>query len=528
MANVLEMFKKFKLYFNTIKYLKLSQIFWQVFYRAKSRSYLVEKNVHLLVEFQKFEFVPSQEIKYKGNNTFCFLNLEYQFDCIDWNFPKYGKLWNYNLEYFDYLFQENISTEEKMRLLNSFYEYCKTNKKPLEPYPVSLRIINTLKFFSVNQIQDYGILNYIHQELFFLNKNLEFQILGNHLLENAFALCLGGAFFKNRIWHDRAIKILQKELNEQTLKDGAHFELSPMYHNIILYRVLELTDWYSTYNCQNQKFLSFCRDIASRMYTWSKKIQFNNGDIPLFNDAAKGIAFDTHILANYAASIDIRVANISLGESGYRGFINNNYEIKIDLAQIGSRYQPGHAHADALSFILYRFDKPLFVEQGTSTYENGRRRDLERSTESHNTVVVAGRNQSAVWGGFRVGKRAKTTILKDGENSLIALHDGYKELGTIHERKFEFGESEILLEDSLCTNRNEAKAYLHLYPGYIPQIEEGVVIISDDVYCCFDGATSISIEVYQYADTYNMYKEAHRLVVSFNKKLRTIIKFQKD
>ncbi|MCK5662355.1 MAG: hypothetical protein KAI17_02665, partial [Thiotrichaceae bacterium] len=37
------------------------------------------------------------------DDQFTFLNLSHEFeDVIDWNCPAYGKLWTYNLNYFDY------------------------------------------------------------------------------------------------------------------------------------------------------------------------------------------------------------------------------------------------------------------------------------------------------------------------------------------------------------------------------------------------------------------------------------------
>lgn len=275
------MIKKILLLSNTIKNLKASQVFGQIVRRLVGPSYIVEKRGTLSVEFVYFKSSHRQKGKYKGGNLFCFLNQEHRFYTINWDFLEYGKLWNYNLEYFDYLLQDDINNEEKLGLLYSFYEYCIENRRILEPYPVSLRVINIIKFFSIHKIFEDKILNYVTQELFFLSKNLEYHILGNHLLENAFALYLGGVFFNNREWQDKAQNILIKELGEQILEDGAHFELSPMYHNIVFFRVLELIDWYSNYKGRDEEFLCLCNDTASKMRSWIENIQFTNGDIPL-------------------------------------------------------------------------------------------------------------------------------------------------------------------------------------------------------------------------------------------------------
>ena len=40
-------------------------------------------------------------------------------------------------------------------------------------------------------------------------------------------------------FYDQASSVLEKELHEQILIDGGHFELSPMYHQHILKRMLD-------------------------------------------------------------------------------------------------------------------------------------------------------------------------------------------------------------------------------------------------------------------------------------------------
>src|SRR5690606_4841710 len=113
------MLNKILLTINTIRYLKLNQLYWQLKYRVKKTTYITPKylNVNIcLIELQQY---PNQTFKYFNNNLFYFLNLEKKFDVIDWNFMDYGKLWNYNLEYFDYLNQDDIKKEEKLRLIHS-------------------------------------------------------------------------------------------------------------------------------------------------------------------------------------------------------------------------------------------------------------------------------------------------------------------------------------------------------------------------------------------------------------------------
>ena len=67
--------------------------------------------------------------------------------------------------------------------------------------------------------------------------------MGNHLIANAKALIYAGVFFKGKEaddWLKAGLGILDDEIVEQVLEDGGHFELSPMYHSIILEDILDL------------------------------------------------------------------------------------------------------------------------------------------------------------------------------------------------------------------------------------------------------------------------------------------------
>src|SRR5690606_14302577 len=132
--------------------------------------------------------------------------------------------------------------------------------------------------------------------------------------------------------------------------------------------------------------------------------------------------------------------------------------------------------ADALSFILYAGGLPVFVEQGTSTYQIGDRRTLERSTPAHNTLEVGHTNQSEVWDGFRVAGRADIKIKTDDSHQLCASHNGYRKLGVEHERQFEFFEGNIRIIDSIMGDiSEEVIAYFHLHPDRaVKQVENSV------------------------------------------------------
>lgn len=529
------MLKKLIILYNTTVFLKWVQIKHQIINRLKN-------DVNVCPETEKL--LVNNEILFKKNDfneaicvtplTFTFLNIKQSFkDEINWNYDNHGKLWLYNLEYFDFLKDRNISVNEKVNLIDSFYAFSIKYNRKLEPYPVSLRAINIIKFSLLNNINYNNNFRFLHQELAYLHNNYEFHLLGNHLLENGFAMILGGVFFKNEDWVKKAKELIIRELNEQILEDGGHFELSPMYHNIIFFRLLELIDWYSNTYPKDDEFLGFIKGKASKMKSYLKNIKFQNGDIPLFNDSAKNIALDTKELLSYSELLGIEaIKTLKLNESGYRSYLNNNYEIKVDVAEIGASYQAGHGHSDALSFILYFKNRPFLIEQGTSTYNNNNRRKLERATEAHNTVVVADKNQSEVWDAFRVGKRATTTISNEGIDFIEAQHDGYRDLNALHKRKFVFKTDSIEILDKISVEKLTCCAYLH-FPDYYDLIMVNNTVMvecklekKEVAVLKFEHVDAIEIESFFYAEEFNILQEGKRIKAKFSSSLNTEIIFK--
>lgn len=524
------MFKSASLLLDTIKHLRFKQLKYQLYYKFKKVAYLGNYCIDsgFTPRILEFRYEPPTFKTAFSNGKFVFLNLEADFnDKIDWNFQKYGKLWNYNLQYANFLSEDNISIDTRIAWIKSIYEALSEGSLKLEPYPASLRIINVIKFLCRNEINDVTILNCLYGEINFLSKRLEFHLMGNHLLENGFALCIGSAFFNNDDWKIIATELLISELNEQILEDGGHFELSPMYHQIILFRILELVDWYSNWEKKSIEFELLLHNKAAYMLSWIKLITFQNGDIPLFNDSASGLTYSTATLIEYARKLGIGDIDIPLGESGYRSYNRGKYECKVDIGPIGASYQPGHGHSDSLGFLLYYNCMPFLVEAGTSTYEDNEQRQLERSTMSHNTLVLENQNQSIVYGAFRVANRANCELLNEGSDYILAENDGYYSRFKVKfQRAFNFRDDVIIIEDKVIGNINvEPTAFFHLHPSLQFEILDNKILIENVGEIVFKGSNSIIPFTYSYALEFNSTQSSTALKVSFNESLTTFIKF---
>lgn len=513
----------------TLKYLKLKQIFFRLYYFLKSKVFKRSQNNRIPPNFITIFWQNSIHNYESFNNnglTFNFLNKSHSFKKeINWNYNNHGKLWTYNLNYFDFLNQNNIVKEDALFLIKDFIQKKDSVIDGNEPYPISLRCINWVKFLSKYKIQNSEIDNVLYNDFVFLTKNLEYHLLGNHLLENAFSLLFGSYYFQDIYLYRTSKKLIEKELAEQLLDDGAHFELSPMYHKLLFFRLLDcinLIKLNKTWIVDD--FINFLEKKASLMCSWLKHITYHDGDIPMVNDSTLMIAPSSKDLINFSKKLGIHLLLKPLSVSGYRKITTEKYELFVDIGNIGPDYQPGHAHSDTFNFEL-RLDKlPFFVDTGISTYEKNQIRQNERSTVSHNTVMVNNIEQSDIWGGFRVGRRAKILNIIENESQIVAYHDGYKNLGIIHERSFKWNNNKIEIKDSL-NKPSKAKAFFHFHSSINkPRIENTTLVLDDlRVSISFSNHSKIEIQTYKLSHGFNLRKSAFKVVVNFNQTLLTEI-----
>lgn len=522
------------LYWRTIRHLRFRQIVYQIINRFLPGNRL-HLPTHELVGYPLRVAEPDKPLSYQ-RNTFTFLNQPITFlATIDWNYAGNGKLWTYQLTYFDCLNQPDMTAEEGERLIRLFIRQIDSVRDGLEPYPTSLRLVNWVKFLSRHTIQDANINGYLWAQAALVNRRLEYHLAGNHLLENGFALMMVALYVRDKRWFNKAAGLICKELTAQILADGAHYERSPMYHQILLDRLLDVLitlqadSWYG-----NHKLTGFLTEKAGQMLNWLESITFSTGDSPIVNDAASGVAPTTAQLQKKATLVSgllSREATRSDGErSGYRLVRQARYELFIDTGSIGPDHQPGHAHADTFSFLLYVDGQPVIVDSGTSTYQTGERRHWERSTAAHNTVEINKTNSSEVWAGFRVGRRARVTMLENTDHVVRARHDGYRQWGITHERQWQIDSNTVTISDRLLGNsrqvRREGVARLYLHPAISVLVAENH-LRTGQVDLSFTSATlpAIVLKPYDMANGFNQLLSGQCLEITFQEYLITTVTF---
>lgn len=493
----------FGLLFRTIKHLKPTQVFYQVKYRLRKPAYVAYDSPRFQVSSFKTNPIPKYPCV-KGD-VFTFLNLEHKF--AGWNFTENGMLWAYNQNYFDWINQEGYSEEEGCKWIDKFIKELPDNKVGLDPYPIALRSINWVKFFcKYPKAASKERLDSLYSQIKLLEKKLEFHLLGNHLLEDAYALYIGASFFNDKTILQKAKKLLLFQLEEQILSDGSHYEQSPMYHCILLDRLLDCIN-FEREDGRKQK-----EKYAVRMLGHLESIVFSGGCIPLMNDAANRIAPTPAQIFDYTKRLGLEWKAIPLKESGYRKMLSGSLEAFVDVGNITATYQPGHTHADTFNYELHIDGKPFVVDTGISTYNKTERRQLERSTVAHNCVSVDGNDSSEVWGGFRVGKRAGVILEHefpqiDHELPLIisATHNGYP---NPCKRQFTMDKDKFIVEDWYD---GEAVSYVHIAEN------------ADESRVKVDGGATVEVKPWNYSTEYNRFKEGKEIKITFKNYLKYTI-----
>ena len=496
--------------YHTIIGLQFIQVFYRLKYKFDKPKRRDSISNGLFAQLDLADYPTKQTTLFleKATWTFNFLNLERSFskDMQDWAFADYGMLWTYNLNYFDWLHQIGMSKEVGLATLRKYYSTPSSkNHIILHPYPTSLRIINTAKFVSKFGIKEKWLFRELESDLLFLIGRLEYHLLANHLLENAFALYIGGLITKQEEFTRKGKKLLIRELKKQVLNDGMHYERSPMYHLIILERVLDSLNFAkSTKDNLEPELRFYATRMTGLVMNWQDLDR-----IPMMQDSAYGIALSIPSILEYSYSLlgdHYPITVNHFGDSGYRMINSDNFRMFANVGSIGPSYQPGHSHADELNFELFYKGDPVIVDTGISTYEKNQRRLLERSTESHNCIVVNAINSSDVWYGFRVGKRAKVQLIQD-DRTITAQHFGYYPI--IVKRSFQTLDGPIVITDELKNTPKsfEASGKLHLHPDInIERVDNNTVILSNNLGVKFESSSEtidVSVSEYKYAKGYN-------------------------
>jgi len=380
---------------------------------------------------------------------------------ISWHNPNQERetqLWWMTLNYMEYL--EEISDDVFASLVESWF----TSARPFargywqdtfNSYTVSIRTVVWMQQLAsrpgLPQSLRQRMAESIAAQLNFLERNLETDLGGNHLVKNIKALILGSTYLCGtapRRWHELGLKLLAAELPRQILKDGVHFERSLSYHNQVFVDVLEIRHVLGTDPLGGQldrTLAGMAQVIADLAHGDGRPPQFSDAGLHMSYSSADCLDAYERVFARRPS----RRATFALADAGYFGLGLDESLFVVDCGLIGPDDLPGHGHGDILSFEWSVRGKRLIVDQGVYEYVAGDRRANARSSRTHNTLSIAGYEQADFFGDFRVGRRPRPEVLRFNATEegfvMEGRHNGYAPL--THVRRFEVTANDVTVID---------------------------------------------------------------------------------
>jgi len=349
------------------------------------------------------------------------------------------------------------------------------------PYNLSIRVVGWMYELARRRSRlDAAFLERaaasVAAQIRFLERHLETDLRGNHLIRNIRALLCAGAFFAGseaERWSRLGARLLARELEEQVLPDGMHYERSPTYHCQVLGDLIDCRVW-----LPSGPLREALDARLEAMLRVAHVLTHPDGGVALFNDGALSGAhavalLERSLLSLLGARPTPPRGAFALPQAGYFGWRGEDELFVVDCGPLGPDYLIGHGHCDMLSFEWSVAGRRLIVDPGTYCYPEGRRRHLSRGTASHNTLAIAGEEQSDIYGAFRCGRRARPRLRSWRESPHGFLfegsHDGYGHLpgAPEHVRRIAFEPGRMRLSDRLTADagRPAATGFL-LHPDW--------------------------------------------------------------
>jgi uncharacterized heparinase superfamily protein len=405
---------------------------------------------------------------------------------IDWRPEKHRqgtRLWLLHLHYMEYL--EEVKDHTFLELVEEWIsgnppygpDFWKDN---WNSFSLSIRVVVWMQQLTSRGLLasvPRAVLESLSEQLHFLERHVETDIGGNHLMKNIKALLWGGRFFEGDSatrWQKRGEALLRAELRRQILPDGVHFELAPAYHRQVFADLLEMRQVVSD-SALARKLDSALARMADALFL----LTHPDGELAQFGDTSLRSDYPSAELLRYWSTVsgwkEPRAGAWDLSDSGFAGYREGGEYFIIRAGRLAADELPAHSHGDVGSFEWSRDGKRVIVDVGVYEYNEGARRRWSRSTEAHNTVTVDGADQGEFWGSFRLGRRPRVTrsvTLSPDRLEVAMAHDGFARLAgsPTHRRTVIFTTGDLQVVDEVTgSGGQEVVARITLHPEAVSE-----------------------------------------------------------
>lgn len=386
---------------------------------------------------------------------------------VDWRLrgpPGLDQLWRMNLHYMEYL--EELPDTDVIDLIDQWIAANPPYRRDSagdawNAYAMSLRIVVWMQLIAQRRAglpQDFieRALTSLARQTRYLERHLETDIGGNHLIKNIKALAWASRFFTGesaRRWGATARKLLDRELGLQMLPDGMHFERSPSYHCQIIADLAEIRHALGSDPCGGKLDRALHKGAQV-----GADLCHPDGRVAQFSDSGLTMAYGPDECLDAIAKLSGRKAEPSpvfaFGDAGYFGVRDGDSYAVMDAGPIAPSTLPAHGHGDMLAIEWSLKGHRIIVDQGVFQYLAGEKRHASRSAMFHNTLCIEGLDQAQFFGAFRSAGRARLldrSVERDGDVLQVAAgHDGFRRGGgPVHYRRARLSPRHIRIEDRL-------------------------------------------------------------------------------
>lgn len=494
--------KKMSLYYHTVKYLKWKQVTARMLRKIGPKKKISLNHCDIMRMLKLYvsdldgdeEYLQRFDIAGLMKNKVLLLHEAHDLDLNSWRIAgQTTHLWQFNLQYMEYLIPLAIKYKEsgEARYYKKLREFLTTWMKRYPepegdawaPYVISLRIPNLL--IVINLIETElktdreffeELVRSLYRQYNYLQYNTEKHLLGNHYLENLKCLLICSILFGEADKENKYRIEMKRQIEEQILADGLHFERSFMYHKIVLEDLLRVILALEQAERKNDEQLSYFKETFKKMCDVEASFEKDIARTLLFNDAGNNVSKSARALIRAGKRLGlldkVNDQMTELSEAGYYQYKKDDVQLILDCGEIGPDYIPGHGHCDCFSYELFYKGEDVIVNSGTFQYQD-KKRAYFRSTGAHNTFQIGDNEQSQCWGEHRVARRIHKIRASRKEEYFIGECNYWD--GSRAQREIQFEEHGFLITDREMDNtRRSLISYLHFSPNYCIKRESEV------------------------------------------------------
>jgi hypothetical protein len=286
----------------------------------------------------------------------------------------------------------------------------------------------------------------------------------NHLLSEAAGLYTAGTFLSNHPqaskWREKGLSLFEKAIQRQVDHEGEYIQHSTNYHRLML----TLSIWMAKLLKVNRDvFQNETKEKIKCAVIWlSNLLDFQSGQVPNLghNDGSLILPLSSAPYSDYRPVIQA-ASNEFFARSFLPSGVYDDLAIWLGVSthpaediktrerfhspRIGDenswaiirakRYNSRPAHADQLHIDLWYQGTNVLLDAGTYQYNAPKPWDNGLSTTRvHNTLTIGQTDQMTRAGRFLWLDWAQAHISEYSDHKIIAAHDGYLNLGAVHER----------------------------------------------------------------------------------------------